>query len=662
MEIEEADERQPVSWLEWVLLALIVLVAAVLRMGWPGLTEFKADEARLWALALDMAEGQFALRGISSSTGFPNFPASVWVYAISAVIGASPIVGTVWTGLLSSSAVVACAWFVRRYWGTAAALTATALYAASPWAVIFSRKIWAQNLLPIFVMAWVISAALAFVEGRKRWLWLHLVALALAVQIHLAAMALIPITLVLLILFRKRTDWRTLLIGAALAALTVLPFALYLGGEMQAGGLPSLTSGDDGETTVLALDSLRFIGMLATGSGSHSLAGADAFEDYLARVPAQPLAQGVVGLLVLIGLVVAVVECVRQWPRPRSQVTLIVLLWLLVPGLFFVVQWTPIFIHYFIAVLPAPFVLVGVMAAALWRHSAERGRRWSRWLFGTLVAALTVFQALAVLLLIFFVADTHTPGGFGTPLKHELDAVAQAKVLMAETNSAEILIAASGESPRIDDAPAVYDVLLRDVSHRFVDVDRHALFPADNVVVLVDGREPSPTWTGDLYAEAASQTVSVALRPDEGELWIHALPGDSKPAPDRPIEPSELLANWVTLVGVDEPDRVSAEEVIWQLHWISAENPDSSSYQFFTHVVAADGSRVGQSDGPAFNPAAWQAGDELISRFMVPWPAEGVSPVTVRVGMYRYPSLENVPLLDVAANPKADALDIPFTE
>jgi hypothetical protein len=32
----------------------------------------------------------------------------------------------------------------------------------------------------------------------------------------------------------------------------------------------------------------------------------------------------------------------------------------------------------------------------------------------------------------------------------------------------------------------------------------------------------------------------------------------------------------------------------------------------------------------------------------------------MRVGMYRYPSLEAVPVLDVAANPAADWLEIPL--
>ena len=55
---------------EFLLLAVVLLLTAVLRTSFPGLTEFKADEARLTLLALEMAEGSaFHLRGISSSVG-----------------------------------------------------------------------------------------------------------------------------------------------------------------------------------------------------------------------------------------------------------------------------------------------------------------------------------------------------------------------------------------------------------------------------------------------------------------------------------------------------------------------------------------------------------------------------------------------------------------
>ena len=68
---------------EWIPLLFILALAAWLRLGWPGVNSFSFDEARVSHMALQMArEGRFAALGMQSSTGVPNFPAAVWLYAL----------------------------------------------------------------------------------------------------------------------------------------------------------------------------------------------------------------------------------------------------------------------------------------------------------------------------------------------------------------------------------------------------------------------------------------------------------------------------------------------------------------------------------------------------------------------------------------------------
>ena len=214
---------------ELALLILILVTAGILRMGWPGLTEFKRDEALLMSLALDIAEfDQFHLQGIISSVGFPNFPMSVWLYALPLFLWKHVYAATLFTGFLNTAAIFGCWWLVRRYWGKEAALAAALMFAVAPWAIFHSQKIWAQNLLPPLVMGWAIGAALAFVEGRRGAILLHLLCLFVAIQLHLAAIALLPATAILLVIFRRRVAWRLVLLSAGLALLMVLPFVYNL--------------------------------------------------------------------------------------------------------------------------------------------------------------------------------------------------------------------------------------------------------------------------------------------------------------------------------------------------------------------------------------------------------------------------------------------------
>src|SRR5512147_2255561 len=101
--------------LEVVAVILVLLLAGLLRMGWPGWTEFKQDEAHLFALALDVAELRaLPLRGISSSVGLPNAPASVYLFALPLFLWKSPLAATLWVGLLNTASV-ALAWALARH-------------------------------------------------------------------------------------------------------------------------------------------------------------------------------------------------------------------------------------------------------------------------------------------------------------------------------------------------------------------------------------------------------------------------------------------------------------------------------------------------------------------------------------------------------------------
>ena len=75
------------------------------------------------------------------------------------------------------------------------------------------------------------------------------------------------------------------------------------------------------------------------------------------------------------------------------------------------------------------------------------------------------------------------------------------------------------------------------------------------------------------------------------------------------------------------------------------------------HLMNADGQRVGQADAAAYPARQWRAGDRVVSRFTVSRSGEAAGPSWMRTGMYTYPAVENVPVLDVAGNPCADAVE-----
>jgi len=636
---------------ELVLLIIILAVAAGLRLGMPGLTEFKADEAHLTALALDLVEDKkFPIRGISSSVGFPNFPMSVWLYAIPLFIWKNVLAATLFTGLLNLAAVLGCYWFARRYWGAEAALAAALMFAVSPWAVHHSRKIWAQNLLPVFVTGWGISGVMAMIERRSRFIILHFLCLAIAFQVHLAGIALIPATLILLIIFRRHLNWRHALMGGLLAALSTLPFVYYL---INSGGVvgSKLTSGFD---TARGLDglALRYTALLSSGREIHALTGAEMFDEFLETVPDISVVHWFWGAQILAGILWLAwrTPLVSREEELASDAGVLVLVWIFTPILLFSLPQLPVFLHYLLPVFPAQYIAAGAVFGWL---ACRRGGLW-RGVGWILLSGSALAQVWVWVGLLTFAAERATPGGLGVPLAFQQRAAALAKKMMLEEGAAEVLIAGDGESVETDAFPAIYSVLLRSVPHRFVDVARSAVFPESGTVVLLD---PAAGRGAELYQAAAAREERVALRQGEGMLQILALPEGSAPVPEAIFDPPQILTNWAAFWGYDLPVTRGSDTAIWRVYWYAG-GPTPVDYHMFNHLIDSRGMMVSQMDAPVFAPNQWHERDVVVSHFELSWPAVANQPLTLRTGMYSYPDLENVLIFDVAGNPYTDAIEL----
>lgn len=613
---------------EVALVTALLLLAALLRLGWPGLTHFQADEARLYTRALAMArEGALATHGIASSIGFPNSPVSVWLYALPLLVWPHVYSVTLFTGFANLIAVAGCWWIVRRYWGPLLALAALLLFAVAPWALVHSRRIWAQNLLPPLAVAWGIGALLAFVERRPAFIVLHLLALALAVQVHFAGLALLPATFLFLAVFRRHLRGRYVALGALLGLLSAVPFLAYLL-RLPAGPLAAL-AGRAGGAASWQPAAWRYLWLLSSGSELHSLAGPEQFHAYLDSIPTLAPVHLFLGVLMATGVGWL---AWRLWRHSRGRdgdLALILLVWLLAAPLFFLLFPVPVVLHYLLPSYPVPFIAGAIGFWLLLRALARapRGRLLSAAAWLLLLVALSL-QLWGYARLNQLAAVEATPGGLGTPLSLRLQAAELARAVQ-QRRGGEILIASAGENPELDEIAAIYEALLAGAPHRYVDVRRSSVFPGGPAVVLL----------------AVGDVQILTLGP--------------APQPAIALEEPVLFANWVRLTGYDPLQSAVAGKARWALYWHPGDNPDPADYHFFNHLLDAHGERIAQADAAAFAPWQWQAGDTVISVFEIGLPAVAARPLTMRTGLYRYPSVENVPVLDVAFNPASDAVDLP---
>jgi len=211
----------------WVFLVL----GTLLRVIWPLDMEWKFDEKWMFAKGVAIAEGRDAWPwiGMPSGVGLRNPGLSIWPFALIAYVVDTPVGMNQVIQWINALGLWALVLWVLKTWPKeqrALGLWGVALYAVTPLAVLFSRKIWAQDVLIVLVVPWL--------WGQRKRHTLLGAALwgcfgALLGQIHMsgffAAAALLIVTIA-----QDRLRWNVggWLVGSVLGSLTLLPWVQYV--------------------------------------------------------------------------------------------------------------------------------------------------------------------------------------------------------------------------------------------------------------------------------------------------------------------------------------------------------------------------------------------------------------------------------------------------
>lgn len=661
-----------------ISLTAVLTLAALLRLWNLEATEFKFDEARVCSLAAQFVDsGVPPVRGMGSSIGVDNPPLAIYLMSLPVLLSRDPLVATAYVALLNVAAVGGCYWLGRRYWGPQVGGISAVLLAASPWAVFYSRKVWAQDLL----LPWVIlffAFLLAWVVEDRHWaLSGAILTLAALSQIHLAALAFAPL-LVCVILVRsiarlRRREapwpWKPLLVGLGASALLYTPYLVFdaLHGWNNARALLAVTQAP----AQWRWEAMRFALLNVGGREIHALAGAERFGEFL---------DGIINLAywpdrIEEGLVVvsAGYLLLRWWQRRRDRCRFgrdgVLLLWLSVPVLSYLRSSSPVYPHYLIPLYPAPYLALAIAAVdAIGAIALPRGRRLARALGALLLVALIGWQSYLSLSIHDFVDRHETPGGMGTPIRVYRQVLQRIAKYAQEWDNRQVIVLCPGDDPRIDECPAVYDFIAgRAYDLRLVDGNASLLFPqreGDTLIVLAPGESIAAVELPRHAQELPEERVP--LREGVGSVRFYRLAAEYVPQP--PVEPAGApahLANGVSLLGYElsgplRPDETVRLALYWRIDALPAD-PPAQGYSFANHLFDADGQRCGQKDGPGHRVGLWRAGDSVVSWFDITLSAEaGPPPYHLRIGMYVHTPPDQfvtIPVLDLAGQPAAQAVE-----
>lgn len=221
-------EWKRVTLAEWLMLAGLLVAALWLRLWRLDLVEFKGDEAIAAQLALQWFRGgPLPQTGLMSSVGVMNPPFFIYFVMPLFRLSADPAAIAVMLTIQNVLAVALC-WYVgRRYIGSVAGLIAAAMFAVSPWAVVYSRKIWAIDIEPLLmVLLWWSLMALTIGRKPKAIAGVLFICGCLC-QNHFPGFAISAAVLAMLLLLRPRINWWWATGAVVASVILVIPYLRY---------------------------------------------------------------------------------------------------------------------------------------------------------------------------------------------------------------------------------------------------------------------------------------------------------------------------------------------------------------------------------------------------------------------------------------------------
>lgn len=206
----------------------LIFIAAVPRLFFMDLIEFKYDEAlSLFQTYLFYQQPFLPQIGIQASTGMYNFPLFNYLLIVIGLFSQHPQYISLMVALINTGMIIVFYLLNKKLFGTGVAFLSAISLAASPWAIIFSRKIWAQDFILVFAIP-IYYLLLKSLEKRKaQHLAILTFLLLLLIQLHASGIFLMLSVVILFILYKVQINKLKIIKGIFLAALFILPYVIF---------------------------------------------------------------------------------------------------------------------------------------------------------------------------------------------------------------------------------------------------------------------------------------------------------------------------------------------------------------------------------------------------------------------------------------------------
>lgn len=357
--------------------------------------EWKADEKLMYDLATDaLKQGVLPIIGMPSGGGLPNAGFSVWPFAFFRLITNSPVIMMLLVAISNVLALFIFMACVKKlelknkqnfYFGLLS-------FGVSLMPVLFSRKLWAQDLIPIFIASmWYLFLI------RKHWWALILMGVvgALVGQLHLSGFYYFAGLMLAAILYKK-VKFKQLLITGIGFVLGMLPAIEWMRSLFEikdsVAGLHHFLKFEFWMHAIL--DPLGINAQYSFGSNLIEFVKFNINNNIGATF--LPAVVAMVIVSIFITSLIQTIAKKRELISENKELKFILTAFILIPGVLLTVSCIPVRSHYLIGALP----FLGIVFVQL---ISSLGEKW--------VKTFIAFQAIFTLLFLSYVHIKQDVGG-----------------------------------------------------------------------------------------------------------------------------------------------------------------------------------------------------------------------------------------------------------
>ncbi len=609
---------------DWYL-TIVISLASVLRLAYPGLGQLLWDEARLIDKAVLLArQGVWTWISAPASSAFIPWhsPWSVYAASVPFFLSPDPRGVRLWLGLLGVIAVALMYWATRRYFGVKAAFAVGLLFAAHAPAVDWSRAVINPSFSQCFIALWLVTGLLGYYDDITWAQVIHWVALSMAIQMHPANFLLTPLSLLLLLqnFWRTKTFFRKTLpftcVGLVVATSCAIPW--FIGLEQNNAPLfggPVLTNAYDVRPSYTIANLINdFVSL--TGSFQRRLNPSGFLTTgptlFSFREGNWNLPEWVDSIFVTQSVLTAVSIAYMMFDGFRRKLFTPMLILAFTSVLPFSAYWLSsahVQAFYLMAVIFGAVPSLGVMLARI----AERGI----WFNRAVWIVISVFIITQSWLTIATLRSQHLEpnvGRFASSLDTYVNVVNEWN--LARQGRQTIILAEKDEGKHAPDFQMSYwYIVSSSLPARVV-----LLSPSQGIPVPSEGALIAGVNASDVLPQlfGVGKTSGTLNNGDPMFRWV-LVPS----APDMPLdlypENFSRFASGIKVLGlrmVQSPRAGKDWDVT--LVWKIEEDHPKDTYSFSLRLVDARGERFGQIDGLSLQPQLWRRGDVVFNHFSIP--------------------------------------------